>query len=265
MSGRAVDGAWFNINAGAAQLLAVQTSEQVCGRVPEVLALVRAYLPPEDPRRIAVERRFGTAHDLRSSDLAESDRHLLMVALHGAYFQEAVENGRVRRFRNVLLGTFLVLVMLVGGVVAAGMYWPQVVPLCFPSGEGLMCPTGPHRSATGGDVPLVALLGLVGAAFSAVRTLRVPLELPTRYSLTVPLVLLKVSMGAATAIFGLVALGLSALSEVNSQAALLFGAVLLGYGQQLLTGPLDRRVGGLLRSASPETAANAPDQRPMIT
>ncbi|MFI0448146.1 hypothetical protein [Actinomadura sp. 6N118] len=260
LSGRAVDGAWFNINTGSTQLLAIQPPEQVCGRVPEVLALVRAYLPPEDPRRVAVERRFGTAHDLRPSDVAESDRHLLGAALQGAYLLQAVANGRVRRFRNGLLGTFLILTVLVGGFVAAGVHWPGAVPLCFPGGDGLMCPTGLHRSATGGDAPQVALLGLIGAALSAARALRVHQELPTRYSLAVPLVLLKVAMGPAIAVFGLVALGSGLLpgpSEVTSQPALLFGALLLGYGQQLLTGSLDQKADDLLKSASPVAPAPA--------
>jgi hypothetical protein len=260
LSGRAVDGAWFNINSGSAQLLTLQPIEQVSGRAPEVLALVRAYLPAEDPRRVALERRFGTAHSLDPDGLTDADRHLLVASAQGAYFQQAVENGRVRRFRNVLMGTFLMLVLLVGGFVAAGAQWPGSVPLCFPDKAAgtLMCPSGLHHAPRGGDVPLVALLGLLGAALSASRALSTSDELPTRHSLAVPLALLKVPTGAATAIFGLFGLAsgfLPGLSDITSQPALLFWALVLGYGQQLLTGLLDQRAGVLLRSASPAVPA----------
>lgn len=260
LSGRAVDGAWFNINSGSAQLLALQPVEQVAGRIPEVLALVRTYLSTEDPRRVAIERRFGTAHSLDPGQLTAADRHMLVAAAQGAYFQQAVENGRVRRFRNVLMGTFVVLLLLVGGFVAAGACWPEAVPLCFADRAtgALMCPSGPHHAPRGGDVPLVALLGLLGAALSAARSLSTSDELPTRHSLAVPLALLKVPTGAATAIFGLFGLAsgfLPGLSDITSQPALLFWAIVLGYGQQLLTGLLDQRAGTLLRSASPTIPA----------
>ncbi|MBO2449237.1 hypothetical protein J4573_19185 [Actinomadura barringtoniae] len=260
VSGRAVDGAWFNINTGSVQLLALQPVEQVAGRVPEVLALVRAYLSTEDPRRVALERRFGTAQSLDPEHLTPADRHMLVASAQGAYFQQAVENGRVRRFRNVLIGTFVMLLLLVGGFVAAGAYWPEAVPLCFndKAAGALMCPSGPHHAPRGGDVPLVALLGLLGAALSAARSLSTSDELPTRHSLAVPLALLKAPTGAATAIVGLFGLAsgfLPGLSDITSQPALLFWALALGYGQQLLTGLLDQRAGTLLRSASPAIPA----------
>lgn len=256
ITGRAVEGAWFNLNTASAQLMLWQPDETVAGRVPEVLAVLRAYLPVIDPRRVAVERRFADNDPL---PLTAADRQMLVTALHGAYFVNGMEHGRVRRFRNMaILGSLLLTVVIVVVILVAAAR-PDTVPMCFTA----VCPTGAHADPSGGDVPLIALLGLIGATLATSRALSTGDETPGRYSPALALALLKAPTGVTTAIVGVLALNsgfVPGVTEIKSQAGILFWALVFGYAQQLLTGLLDQRAADLQKSASPTTPAPVGDE-----
>ena len=88
--------------------------------------------------------------------------------------------ARVRSFRNVLITGAVLLSMLVIAVCLVGARNPKAIPLCFnPSSTTAVaaakvpqkvCPTSEIASANaarGGDVAIVALMGVLGAALSA--------------------------------------------------------------------------------------------------
>jgi hypothetical protein len=131
------------------------------------------------------------------------------------------------------------------------------MPLCFPSdglapdgSSTLNCPTGsgfgkPH----GNDIIVVALLGLLGGALAAAVSIRNLRGTSTPYDVPVALSLLKVPLGAFTAILGLVAIQgdfVPGLSALDSQQQILAYALVLGYGQQVFTYTLDRKAQMLL-------------------
>jgi hypothetical protein len=133
------------------------------------------------------------------------------------------------------------------------------MPLCFPvepgtGGSGatgaLNCPTKSlARAPAGGDVLIVALLGLLGGALAAVVSLRNLDGTVTAYDVPLALGMLKMPIGALTAIVGLVAIQgdfLPGLSAFDSQGQILAYAFVFGFAQQVFMRLLDRRAEALL-------------------
>ncbi|MFF0310975.1 hypothetical protein ACFYSC_26400 [Streptosporangium sp. NPDC004379] len=259
LTGQAIEGAWSNINSATVMLYGVLPTVELCGRCPEVVAIGRAYLPADDPRLVHLQAR------LAAGDLGEDDRPLMQSVLRAAYTAQAMETGRVRSFRNLLLAGVVMLSLLVLGLVAVGAIWPDVVPMCgnqaVIQAQGLMpaqiCPTG-GRSPGHGDVPLVALVGMLGAALATAASLSTRSEQSTRYSLAVVQNLLKAPAGVATAVLGLLILNsgfVPGFAGLGSQPAILVWAMAFGYGQQIVTRFVDQRADTLLSAASPLTPA----------
>ena len=101
----------------------------------------------------------------------------------------------------------------------------------------------------GNDIVVVSLLGLLGGALAAAVSIRNLRGTSTPYDVPVALSLLKVPLGAFTAIVGLVAIQgdfVPGLSALDSQQQILAYALVLGYGQQVFTYTLDRRAQTLL-------------------
>ncbi|GAA2999102.1 MULTISPECIES: hypothetical protein [Streptosporangium] len=259
LTGQAVEGAWSNVNSATVMLYGVLPTAELCGRAPEVAAIGRAYLPGDDPRLVHLQARLAVG------DLGEGDRPLMQSVLRAAYTAQAMETGRVRSFRNLLLGGVVMLTLIVLGVVVIGAIWPNVIPMCGDRSmirtQGLMpaqiCPTGGLEPGHG-DVPLVALIGMLGAALATAASLSTRSELSTRYSLAVVQNLLKAPAGVATAVLGLLILNsgfVPGFAGLGSQPAILVWAMAFGYGQQVVTRFVDQRADHLLSAASPLTTA----------
>ncbi|MFF5210069.1 hypothetical protein [Streptosporangium sp. NPDC000396] len=259
LTGQAIEGAWSNVNSATVMLYGVLPTAEMCGRGPEVVGIGRAYLPSDDPRLVHLQAR------LAAGDLHEGDRPLMQSVLRAAYTAQAMETGRVRSFRNLLLGGVLMLTLIVLGVVTIGAIWPTVIPMCgnqaVIQAQGLMpaqiCPTGGLRPSHG-DVPLVALIGMLGAALATAASLSTRSELSTRYSLAVVQNLLKAPAGVATSVLGLLILNsgfVPGFAGLGSQPAILVWAMAFGYGQQIVTRFVDQRADNLLSAASPLTPA----------
>ncbi|WP_371781552.1 hypothetical protein [Streptosporangium subroseum] len=259
LTGHAIEGAWSNVNSATVMLYGVLPTAELCGRGPEVSAIGRAYLPGDDPRLVHLQAR------LSAGDLEERDRPLMQSVLRAAYTAQAMETGRVRNFRNLLLGWVVMLTLIVLGVVVVGAVWPNSIPMCGNQSvirtQGLMpaqiCPTG-GLAPSSGDVPLVALIGMLGAALATAASISTRSELSTRYSLAVVQNLLKAPAGVATAVLGLLILNsgfVPGFSGLGSQPAILVWAMAFGYGQQIVTRFVDQRADSLLVAASPLTPA----------
>ncbi|MFF5108567.1 hypothetical protein [Streptosporangium sp. NPDC000509] len=265
LTGQAIEGAWSNVNSATVMLYGVLPAAELCGRAPEVVAIGRAYLPGDDPRLVHLQAR------LAAGDLSENDRPLMQSVLRAAYTAQAMETGRVRSFRNLLLGGVVMLSLIVLSVVVIGAIWPNVIPMCGDQSvirtQGLMpaqiCPTGGLRPGHG-DVPLVALIGMLGAALATAASLSTRSELSTRYSLAVVQNLLKAPAGVATSVLGLLILNsgfVPGFAGLGSQPAILVWAMAFGYGQQVVTRFVDQRADNLLSAASPLTTAGGPKGR----
>jgi hypothetical protein len=193
---------------------------------------------------------------------------------------------RVRSFRNVLIVSAVVLSVLVLAVCAVGILWPKAIPLCFqPSFTAPGAPPQPNTvqqaqsfacpSSTGmsvprsGDVPIVALMGLLGGALSATFGIQRLRGTSTPYAIPVALSFMKLPAGALTGIVGLVLVHgefVPGLSELDSQGQILAYAVVLGVAQHLFTRFVDRRAETVLNSLpSKEDSSSSTGARPAQT
>jgi hypothetical protein len=242
---QAVEGVSLHVAAADAMLLEVQNPDRVWARVPEIVATVQANLPVTDQRRVAVEQ-IGKALKIGDSTRPSGDdiRPILADALRGAYTAMGLVRDRMRRLRNLVAIYTLIITVILGAIVAIGAVWPQLLPICSTINGKDVCPAGPGPPSHA-DVPLVALLGLAGAALSMARALSTTGDsAASGCSLVLVNALLKLATGASLAVFGVVLLGskvVPGVTALTSSAAYLVFAFFFGYAQQLVTARVDER------------------------
>lgn len=277
LRGSQVEEAWGKLHQGDALLIDLQTDEQLFGGMPGTVGLVQAYLQADNSRRVALEQwwtPFAKAPIPQPAPaVGAAQRELITTTLRAAYAAADSEHSRVRTFRNMLLGTSLAIGMLLVVLGIVGAASPASVSLCVPKPAStttvlpaatptmLICPTGERhqdKGPSGGDVFVVELVGLVGAALAGVRALSGSQQATTPYSLAVVQATLKAAAGSTSAVVGVVFLSagiLPALGPIPSQAAILAYAVIFGYAQQIVTGVVDKKADAIQQAASPATPA----------
>lgn len=188
------------------------------------------------------------------TDMLGSDQQIAAMALSEANRAEDLQQSEVRRFRNVLLGTFagLFIVVVVLGII--GNLHPSYFPLCVQKQGAAMgtmvCPSG-SKTASGADLPLVLGIGGIGAALAVARSLAGLKPVGVRYSLSVGQGLVKIAFGAITAMLGIIILSTETnIGFLGSQQGLLTTAVVFGYSQQLFTKLIDQQATDLTEAAS---------------
>ena len=281
-TGAQVEAAYLNLHAAEVVLANLYTEEEVQARVPDMLARLRACVPPTDQRRIDAEAEFGghdgTGRDGLGGQLGDGAggppgagalvrrRTKLRDAMQVGYDASDQLHARVRSFRNVLIATALLVTALVIAVGVVGALWPRAIPLCFkPSAavasqqpataeeeESFACPSSTGKSVPhGGDVAVVVLMGLLGGALSATLSVQRLSGTSTPYAVPVILSFLKVPAGALTAVIGLMLVHgqfVPGLSNLDTQGQILAYAVVLGIAQQLVTRFVDRQAQDVLGS-----------------
>jgi hypothetical protein len=288
-----------SLDAAEVHLLRLVPSQVLAGALPSIQAHVSRYLAKDDPRRLAVDEivqhHAAPAPDQRGHEpeappgngrpavLGQEQRDILLNAQHAANAQRLRDLMRLRQFRNVLLGGFLVFmgIAIVLGVI--GSVSPTTIPLCFaPETDGnttIVCPSGETfvgqvnpafdldpvtaRTVTGGDIWLVELLGLLGAALTGAAAIRHLKGTTTPYWVSVTLALFKLPTGAVTAVVGLLLMRadfVPGLSALDTSAQILGWAVVFGIAQQLVTRFADSKAAGLLESVQGQGAGG---ERPL--
>lgn len=262
-TGSSFERALGNLDAAEVDLLRLAPAAVLKGGLPSIRAHVNRFLPKNDPRRIALDEIHST------TALQQEQRDLLVFAQHAANTQRRRDLIRLRGFRNLLLGGILVFFLIGMGLGLIGTLAPTTIPLCFtPQTDGMttvVCPraetpvgkVGPARSldpaikatVTRGDVWVVELLGLLGAALVGAAALRKLGSTSTPYGVHVALAVFKLPTGAVTAVVGLLLMRadfVPGLSALDSSAQILGWAVVFGIAQQLVTRFADSQAAGLL-------------------
>ena len=249
-SGALVDAANQNLHAARAQMIDVYDDAEIAAEIPSALGRMQQTMHRDEVRRRMADSGIA-------SDVIERQRAFLRRAIADSYDALDRQYERLRSFRNIILLLALCIAALVAITIVVVWTNPTFMPLCFPSdglapdgSSTLNCPTGsgfgvPH----GNDIVVVSLLGLLGGALAAAVSIRNLRGTSTPYDVPVALSLLKVPLGAFTAILGLVAIQgdfVPGLSALDSQQQILAYALVLGYGQQVFTYTLDRRAQTLL-------------------
>ncbi|MFF7411196.1 hypothetical protein [Streptomyces lydicus] len=261
-------------------LLRLSGPNEMVSMMPGVLAVVQAYLPSTDPRRVGVER---IDHWIaQKGSLTEEDLELILDAVGVARQASIRETLRVRSFVNIVawvtgfLAAAAVLLAVLAGVS------DDTLPLCFTPGSGVgksgysvVCPVKSElqprfsrldqnvaAATTPVDYTLVEIVGLVAAAIAAATTLRRIRGTSTPYNVPVVLAVLKLPTGALTAVLGLLLMRggfVPGLSALDSSAQIIAWAIVFGYAQQLFTRLVDNQAQSVLNAVG---APNAPAAHP---
>jgi hypothetical protein len=247
-----VEAAYRNMHAARAQLVDVYSTAEVDAEIPGAVARAHTALHRDDPRCITQTQLRGLPDQQR--------RARLRLLVEDGYEAVDLKHAQLRSFRNIILMAAGVIIVLVAITTVAVSLHPSVMPLCFPNeiartanatfAKNFNCPTQDDTAgATGGDVWVVALLGLLGGALAATVAVRNIRGTSTPYDVPVALAWLKVPLGAFTAILGIVAIHggfVPGLSVLDSQQQILAYALLLGFAQQVFTRVLDKQAQTLL-------------------
>jgi hypothetical protein len=216
-------------------------------------------IQPTKPRPLIFRGRPGCS----ASEFA-SRRAALRDAMQVSYDAADQQYARVRSFRNVLITGTIVLSLLVLAVCLLGARNPKAIPLCFnPSSTSTVaavnalqkvCPTSETANPNApprGDVAVVALMGVLGAALSATLAVQKLRGTATPYSIPVSLALFKLPAGALTAVAGLLLIKggfVPGFSQLDSQGQILAYAIVFGVAQHLVTRLADQRADDVLSS-----------------
>ncbi|GAA4727358.1 hypothetical protein GCM10025782_27440 [Pedococcus ginsenosidimutans] len=242
--GTLVEAAYRNMHSARSALFDLYTEAELRAEIPMVVARANSTLHRDDPR-------LATVAEL--SALPPSRLRPRMRRLVGdSYERLDLEHGQLRSFRNIVLMAAAFLLCCVAVTIGFICAHPSWIPLCFDSTADLVsCPSRMTAGATPSwpDVLVVTGMGGLGGAFAATLSIRNLKGTSTPYDVPVALAVLKVPMGALTAILGLVAIkgGFApGLSNLDNQGQVLAYALLFGFSQQALSRLLDKRASDLL-------------------
>ena len=277
LTGAAVQRVHVHLDAAEVLVLRAAPAEYVRGQTAALVSFVRSHLVPSDLRCQAAEqalradRSGARTADAPDKEVFPATRERLVAAVHGAMAEARNEQMRLRSFRNLLLLFAVVLFGVAIGVGALGMTMPEKLPVCFQPvqvtpGQAatprIVCPLNESALPAGQDVdavvagtvdawdvPMIELLGLIAAGVAATTAFRRVRGTNTPYSVPVTLALLKLPLGALTALLGLVLMRanfVSGLSALDNSAQIIGWAVVFGYAQQAFTQFVDRKSQDLL-------------------
>jgi hypothetical protein len=272
-SGAGIERAWRSVHSAEALVATVLPLERLRPRYPAVVADARHLLRSSDPRRRAVERWLSPRRPAGDAK-AEHARYATSLG----WVSSASDNAqaRVRSFRNVLIAVTLVITVVATGLVVIGIFAPDALPVCVEptAGEGgvvaqqqisqPICPSG-GTEPSGGDVPLVAFVGLVGASLASAVALRRIRGTSRPYSVPLALAALKLPTGALTALAGLMLIQgefIPGLSALDDPAQVLSYSIILGYGQEVFTRLVDRQGQAVLNSTPGPTPQQEGHEEP---
>ncbi|MFG2004686.1 hypothetical protein ACGFNU_36590 [Spirillospora sp. NPDC048911] len=301
LNGSAVQRVHAHLDAAEVFVLRAAPAEYVNGQTAALVSYIRQHLVPSDPRCVdldlALEAERMSAHTAPAARTSTPPpqppyKEQLISAVHGAMAEARNEQMRLRSFRNLLLLSALVLLLLAAGLCVLGSITPEKLPVCFQptkvepgatkSTSLVVCPTdqsplpSPEKLDTvmvgtvnAWDVPLIELLGLVAGAVASATALRKVRGTSTPYSLPATLAFLKLALGTLTALLGLLLLSgefVPGLSALDSSAQIIAWAVIFGYSQQAFTHVVDRKAQSLLEDvggAEQRERHKAASQRPL--
>jgi hypothetical protein len=181
------------------------------------------------------------------------DQRIAAMAMGEATRAEDQQQTQVRRFRGVLLGTFLGLLIAVVLLAILGGAHPSYFPLCLQkqatTGATTVCPTGGNNPSKA-DLAFIMAIGGIGAVLAVATNLTSLKPIGVRYSLSVVQGLVKIPFGAITAMLGIIILSTqSNIGVLATHAGLISTAVVFGYSQQIFTKLIDKRADDLLNQA----------------
>ena len=168
MDGALLERAISNLDAAQADLLQVVPATYLLGQMPSLLNEVQRHLTQTDARRQEFEwlamqlgvhaaaraaaQGLGPLPTEDKTRLVEAERNMIVSIVRGAGSAALREQLRVRSFRNVLVITAGMMMLLAITLGLVGWFSPSSVPLCFQPEQGgqvvVICPTGQSAAVT---------------------------------------------------------------------------------------------------------------------
>lgn len=237
---------WQTLHIADEAFLMVAPDAMVLARGSAIVVDAEVWFGKDDPR-VCQAKQIVVAHQHEKHSLSRSDRYALVDLVYAVHTIVDRSHAQARSFRRLLAAAFVLLMIGVALLVVAGAIWPHSVPLCSagdPRANRLpVCPTG-QNTPTGGDVMLVALIGMIAAGVSAVASISNLGSLIDPFHTPIWQGMLKIPVGAFTAVLGVLAIeeGLDAGAGIpTTQGGILFLGFVFGYSQQLFTRVVDAR------------------------
>jgi hypothetical protein len=263
--GTLIESAYAYLHAARVQMLDVYDEVELRAEVPSAVARVQGWLHRDDPRYLAV-------HSFDGVD-ATTARAMLRRLVEDGYEVSDRQHTRLRSFRNIVLVAVGLTTLVIAVTILLVWNNPSVVSMCFPNADDaklLSCPsaakaTAPQRA----DILVVALAGLVGGVFGAVVNIRNLRGTSASYDVPVALAVLKLPLGALTAIVGIVLVHgafIPGLTNLDTQDQIIAYALLFGVAQQAFSRLLDQKAQDLLnglptRETPPTPGTSTPGAR----
>lgn len=238
-----IDAAEINLNAAEVLVARYMDDAEVWAHIPRLLSQVEKCFHPGDPRRTLAIRGLAPPPEPLPTLRAEQ-RGLYLQTLRSVNDIAQQQLIRVRSFRNkVGLWTIILLVIAVS-LAVLGAISPKSIEVCFnptppppAPNPPVACPAGVGKP-TSGDVAVVMVLGVLGAALSVAIGLRSTHQTSAPYGVAGPLLMMKLPCGALTALAGLLLIRggfVPGFSAIDTQEQIIAYAVLFGFAQQLIT------------------------------
>jgi hypothetical protein len=246
-SGADIERAWRSLHRAKQELFLLAKSEDIRSQLPALRSKVESSLSSTIERKryeawlAEMEKEGGTLERERLREIRTAvDR------------QSDQQFESIRRFRNALWGALLGAILLLA-VLAFGSGWVPGLPLCGSTAaaateevSGITEPTLPEECVPVWQVELVGAAGALiaaAAAFWEVPKSGEPFGLRGIQSLV------KVPMGALTAVIGTMLLQSGVIDALDPQPVpeVLAYAALFGFAQQVVTRFIDSRAATLLK------------------
>ena len=247
-SGWHIERAWRALHE--AEICTAAALPDLAGRMPSLRQRVASYLPEEDLRRQALDALQP------SRPAGPIDRAVVVDALRGAFDASDDAHAAARALRNKMVAAAALLFVVNTVLGVLGILRPGFLPMCahMPGDDSVVACAAGDKTPGPLDIWLVQLLGAFGAVVAAVVLLTRRRPSLSPYVLVGYQALIKVLLGSALAVIGVLALSAhvaEGLTCVTSQAALLLWSALLGYSQQVGTRLLDNYADRVMNRVRP--------------
>ncbi|MCT2590942.1 hypothetical protein LHJ74_13655 [Streptomyces sp. N2-109] len=253
-SGKATDRALANVHEAEVVILRITRLGQMRWKALAVLVQARLHLHPTDLRLKQLEKLLQPDGD--PAELRQADRELLVDTLHAANQAEEAERARVRSFAHILMASTAVMGLIAFGFAIFAVTEPAVGErFCFPQDQDnpnaplTVCPLGNEPTWQG--VWFIEFVGMLAAAVTGAVSLRKVRGNSSPYHVLINLLLLRLPVGALTAVVGVVLLSgkfFPGLTALDTSSQIIAWAMAFGVLQEAVTRTIDRQGQHLLES-----------------
>ncbi|MCX4762897.1 hypothetical protein OG562_18330 [Streptomyces sp. NBC_01275] len=240
-TGTSTDRAQANIHEAEVGILRLVPADELLWKGLPVLVQARLHLHPDDLRLQQLEKG--------SRLLTEQNRELAVGVLHAAYLAEEAERARVRSFTHIVCAATAAMAVIAAGFALFAFLDPDVgARFCFQQNPDdvhsklNVCPLGDSPSWQG--VWFVEFVGLLAAAVAGAVSLRKVRGTSGPYHVTMSLLLLRLPVGALTAVIGLVLISgrfFPGLTALDTSSQIVAWAVAFGILQEAVTRSVDEQ------------------------